>query len=318
MVLITEIFGKQKEITIIDFNTTIINKVSENDHIEYKRVFSLNIKEKEDLILKPLISFLNNRRGQGILFLGIEEKDGIARQIIPITREIIKGKEQLRSIIHNISSLPDLKNSFNIQIEEIQGENGVVYLIEINRNASECLFYSNLSNLAYIRKDDISQSLSPPEVMEFLSNIRYPKIFVIPFNPRIKDNTAKVDLIYANEGKEPGRYISAFITFPAKSENISDIQLIGERVRNISNINPDVSLIFQNIIGYPPTTIFIYPEVASVIGTLVLTYTGDNFSINCKIDCYEEKGRTNQEYAIVGNKENISIAELKRVYQKYI
>lgn len=107
-ILFKNIFGKERNITKKDIEEKII-KVGYKESLTFecktfKKVSKIDDDLKEKNIIKPLVGFLNKSLPEGgILVLGIDAKNKIPTNIIPIDKRLIKDEEQLRSwIVNNI------------------------------------------------------------------------------------------------------------------------------------------------------------------------------------------------------------------------
>jgi hypothetical protein len=92
---IKEILGKDSGITISDIEFNDSDRFI-NEKIEIKP--KQKRKNQINKIISELISFLNSGRGQGLLILGLQEKD---HDIIKKGVKTLKNKEQIRASVYN-------------------------------------------------------------------------------------------------------------------------------------------------------------------------------------------------------------------------
>jgi hypothetical protein len=118
--IINEIFGKTENILKEDIENCIITpKLRESVNLEYKSLHSIekgfkgskDNDKKEDILIKPLVAFLNKFSTEGGLsLLGVSDKGGVPDNIAP-ARKGFFSPDQFRSWIHeNISAIPSIRD----------------------------------------------------------------------------------------------------------------------------------------------------------------------------------------------------------------
>jgi hypothetical protein len=317
MELLQSIFGKDKDISREDIENIILNKVRESLEIEFKEIYDLE-KDKEKGIIKPIISFLNSN-GKGLLFLGIREEKALAKELKPVKKEIIKDAEQLRAIItSNIVAIPILTDFPKLNIIEIKinGE-GNVFIIEIKNHDNRYVYYSKITNQAYIRRGNESFPLKLIEVIELIAKKNHARVFV-KFDNKLKEtnNRYEFELAYFNDGLEPGRYVTSSIKLFYEDENLNII-IKGTNVRDISHLNEDAKKTYQITLAYPPNSIWLYPKTTTVIGNVIVSPKKD-FELKMIIQTYEDRGLTNQEVLITKKEGIFNIKEIESSFYPYI
>jgi hypothetical protein len=314
----------------ISFNTkeefdVIQNKIKHGNWIENQyneaKVISPNkefwVKHKNDLleshIIKPIIGFLNSIEGNGTLYLGINTNDGKGirnkkfEKIVPVSRDIIKNQHILEKMIFsksggNIGVYPSLSEEPNIYITEISFENGNVYVINVQRKYSNSTFYSKITNKIYKRSNDDTYALNLQEQINFIESKKIARITV---NSHILNTNDKpiLKFSYINKGNMLAKHIhnrmqifsDPYITFETTIKTATGT--INEKPTAESILNKNNKLlnnyIYDFLAGYPPKTLYLYPNVPMVLCDIKASGKGI-FSI--RFDIYEDKGKSIQVF----------------------
>jgi len=297
--LLTALFGKAIGITRPDLEEKILNKQKESLTLEFKQITRLDDEVNENCITKPTIGFLNTINGDGLLILGIESKVGRAISIKPISEGIIKNEEHLRAIItSSLSSIPYCKDFPELIIHKIPIDGGNIFLVEIKRLDDNCVYYSKITDYAYMRRNDETIRLTLGETIDLIARKNFPQIFIYLGEFSESHNELVCNLGLVNEGLESGRSTSTMIGFFCRDE--LDITLEGANVSDISDKNPRYRKAYQFTGGYPPQTLLIYPK--SVMYSVKLKIKPKkNFNLELEVTTHEEKGFTRQNFTIESN-----------------
>ena len=326
MELIISLFGKETGISKEDIEETIIKPDrKENSTLEYKEIRLLDINQKklndkqiEDQIVKPLVGFINKLvDGNGLLILGIEGKKHSPVRIAPIDENLIKNEEQLRAIItSNIGSVPQSRSFPRLTPVKVPiTENKNIFLVEIRREDEYCVYYSKISNCAYCRRNDETSQLSPAETIELVAKKNFPRVFIYFEKSTETENELIFSGVFKNEGLEPGRYILGLIKFFYEGD--LNINLDGKNITDISDINLDSKKTYQKMSGYPPESLFIYPQQPMLFGKLKISPKKD-FELTITVRINENKGFTTQ-VILISNKDGlVSITELNNQFFPYL
>jgi len=322
--IIESIFGKSSGLKKEDIEEKIIGKYKESSNFECKAIYlkinkdGITNESLESAIIKPLVGFLNSISGMGLLCLGIGTIDGKTERIIPIKRGIIKSQEQLRAIIlSNIKSTPISNNLPELIIEEINiDENNHLFLVETKRLDDYCIYYSKITEYAYLRQNDETKRLTLPDALDFLAKKNFPRVFVrMDTKPVETRNGYEWGIVHINEGFEPGRYITTVIRI-FYNDNIK-VDLDGAGVVDITDKNIDSKKAYRITMGYPPDTILAYPNLTTICGKLRV-YSKEDFFIQIKVEIYENKGKTDQFITIVNFDGNLSVEEKIKTFKPYL
>lgn len=322
--ILESIFGKQGGITKEEVEEEIIiAKYKESIDFDCKEVDSGKIKIddkiKEDSIIKTLVAFLNTFSGTGLLCLGVRAPKGIPKTFISVKDTIFKNEEQLRSIIrNNINSIPFTSHLPKLTIEKIKfNEGSNIFLIEVERIDNNCIYYSKISENAYMRINDETQRLNLHETLDLISKKNFPKIFMTFKDPVKTENGFEIDIKYINEGLEPGRFISTFIKMYYADD--INLELNGTTVTDETNNNADSKKAYSIIAGYPPNTTFVYPLSGYIFAKLRIL-TKDDFDIKMTILTQENKGVSKQIFTFCNYGGELSIKEDLgvREYRSYL
>lgn len=361
MTKLNEIFPDTNSITISEIEGLINSGIlHENHEIEltdidnYITGKSQNQKKKEKKkqkikIVSEIISFLNSGRGIGVLFLGLAEING---EIVPKGVKSFKNKEQIRSIVYNnIGSIPSNIKNFKLDIITIEHKDANIFIIDVENNDLDCIFYSKIDNLSYERRGEECKSISLPDFLEVLAQKNHARLYAHFEETEINDDFYTFQVTLSNNGLEPGMYVTTKITtvsiekieFSSKyiiksREHILEIKndklvrnskIIGEIEQLdtlIWNSQGDNSIkiegkqifnwIFFGTAGSPPKSDLVYPGMNHIFGSL--TIEKKDFEILFCIETYEKKGKTNQEFLIKSKNGKIEILEIFRSFKPYL
>lgn len=241
MEIIQRFFDKNSGITIKDIEKYIIGE-NESLELEFKTISDqLSENKRKEIILKPLVSFLNSTIGKGLLVIGIaEDKAKNAIKIVGVNKKLtpLKTRESLRSFIFdNITSLPPYISDFKLEIVNIQkDDNNNVFLVEISREDHACVYYSTVTDYSYIRRGDESPKLSLNKFMNLVAHKNLPRIFINVSKP-ISKRTKKLNygLKFINKGLKPGKDVHAFIFLGKISDFDFEIELNGAEITSLGH-----------------------------------------------------------------------------------
>lgn len=335
-VLIKTIFGKEENITREDIDKYIIKpSLRESTLIEYKSADKFRIDKqgrlldekgivdkREEIIIKPLVSFLNKFSNEGgVLVLGIRDENHIPKEITGADLKVFTF-ERLRSWIHNfISSIPLVRDFPEIEIKsaDIEDEKAVIF-IEAHPKDLNTVYFSKLSNLVYVRKNDESISCSLEEVCKMIKEKIIAKIFVdveIIKKEEINEKWIKYRLHfnYINEGNKPGEWVRSILGFRMLQGDPKDIQVFS--VSAPVHWNPggwleDCFLIFEEDFFLRD---IIYPKgvLSYRIGELEIQIAKTAKALMI-IETFEHEGFTKQVFIISPE----GLKESQRVFRSYI
>jgi hypothetical protein len=333
--IIKQIFGERKEMEKVsedDIRNLIEKwKIEESAILEYKSTESLKVykngnlineaepekcrqDKKEDLLIKPLVAFLNKHQPDGgLLIWGIKDnKYGIPIGLRAFQTGTIKKDFIERWIFMNISSVPFVKDFPNIEIEEIEIDGKSVFLIEIHPRDFNTVYFSKITNKVYIRRGKNSPEIPLPDIYRLIKEKIIAKVFVIP-EPKIQplDSEkvkAEIKFFYLNKGYKPAEWVKSLLT----------IKVEGEK-RNLK-FNATTSFVFK-----PPNKLHfvwnseitcpiegitfqidryfkevIYPHKPHEICTLIIEYT-NNTHLKIEIQTYEYEGMSKQQIHLLPN-----------------
>lgn len=322
--LIREIFNKDSNFSEEDIKETVIkSQMKESSFLEYKSIHKIlkNFKDekgnckKEEILIKPLVAFLNKLSLEGgLLILGIYDENHIPKEIAAGPKGLFTS-EQIRALIHNnIYSIPSMRGFPNIDIKEINTQKGSIFMIEIHPIDNYTVYFSKISNYVYIRKNDISESFTLPEALTFISEKICAKVF-IKIEEKQKENIENIikktiGFSYINEGFQPGEWVKSLVTFYLINGDQTKIKIdilkgwikISKPPQAIQSLQSDAWL--RDII---------YPDTLMEIGDIKITL-GENEQVKMDVTVNEKEGFSTQEF-IITSKE---IRSIKKEFQKYI
>jgi hypothetical protein len=304
--LLTALFGKSSGITKLDVEEKILNIQKESSTLEFKelKLTKMYDENKEQCIIKPIIGFINKlTNGDGLLILGIDEEDRLAKSIKPISKSLIKDEEQLRAILaSNILSIPHSKEFPELMIQKVSMGTDNIFLVEVKRTNDNCVYYSAITDNAYVRINDVTERLSLPGTIDLIARKNFPQIFMYINESEESGDEFVYDVGLINEGLEPGRYVTAIIGFYHEHYDLNvvlegtDIFDIDKTTRNIHKTGAKKA--YQVMAGYPPKSLLLYPKRQMYIGRLKIS-PKKNFNLKLHIEICEERGITEQEIVMV-------------------
>jgi len=359
MTKLNEVFSKDSGITISDINKIETGILHENHEIEItdidnyiadrsKPATKKERKNQNRKIVSELISFLNSGRGVGLLFLGLAEING---KIDKKGVKSIKTKEQIRSIIYsNIGSIPSNIKNFKLDVIPVEYKDGNIFIIEVENNDLDCVFYSKMDNLSYERRGDECKSISLPDFLELLAKKNHSRIFTKFEETLPRDDSYVFNIIYINEGIEPGMYISTQFLITSiddvpfsfegsdihkyedslvelkNNKLIENGKIIEEDLKELNIALPSNTMAinckkykksnYNGRLGYPPNTIPVYPGLQVSKGQLIIEKR--DFQMLIIINNYEKRGKSYQEFFFSANNDKIEILEVKRTFKPYL
>jgi hypothetical protein len=280
---------------------------------------------------------LNSINGRGLLVLGIEAPDEVATEIKGVDKTVLKQLKtqfSLESFINaKIRSIPQYSNDFMLKTKEIEYENGTyVYLIEVKRENSYCVYYSGVTENAYRRQNHKSIPLKLNEILELVANNNYPQIFVslndigIKTNKRDKSTFVRLPLKYQNYGPSPTEDAnimvflcsndsisikSRFSRFTFK-DNLLDLHIYN---LNFDKSNYNKKYGFEYFVHVNKR--IIYPFKAHLLDSFMVKYKG-NVDFDLYILCLENRGVTKQKFSINVNSDVPSFTEEIREFRPYV
>lgn len=347
---ITDIFGKDYGLNISDIEEAVKSDlILENDEIELTDIDrfmginnNANISKKKGKlnqkikIISELIGFLNSGRGIGLLILGLEQKDNTIK-IKGV--KTFKNIEQVRSsIFGNMGTIPSNIKPFKLNSIPIpMKENKNIFLIEVENNDLNGLYYSKIDNNVYVRRGEETKSLDLPNFLDILSQKNHARIFM-KFTQKPDDNAYLFDIMYSNEGIEPGKYIKVIfqiittygLNYSIKSTQIKKRDNMEAKI-SLDQVNKDVyeSLSMTNLIGnklsisqfeghsgYPPNTMLIYPGLNARTGELSIEKK--DFWMQININIFENRSHTRQAVMIQVNNNKVTINDFEKEFKPYL
>jgi hypothetical protein len=344
-IIIKQIFGESKEkekVTKEDIRKLINKwKIEESASLEYKSTERLRIEngklvdknkpeedKKEELLIKPLVAFLNKYQPEGgLLIWGIYTENGIPTKLQAFHRGIIKKEDIERWISINISSVPLAKEPPFIEIEEIEINERSVFLIEVHPRDFNTVYFSKITNKVYIRRGRRSEELFLPEIYKLIEEKIIAKVFIVPHLKRFEtlENRkirAEIKFSYKNEGYRPGEWVKSMINFKIigsktvlkmDTQNTMDFISRNETpyIWNTETLCPKEGFLFQ-INSYFRE--IIYPFAFHTIGSLTLEYK-INAKLKIEIVTNEYRGSTRQIFYLLPNGD---ILEKLKIFTPYI
>jgi len=324
--IINEIFGKTENISKEDIEKCIITpKLQESVNLEYKSLIKIEkgLKDsegndkKEDVLIKPLVAFLNKFSSEGgLLVLGVSAQDGIPEKIATANKGFFSS-EQFRSWIHgNISAMPSFRDFPQLNLKEIAINGNSIFLIEIHPKDIYTVYYSKITNNVYQRKNDESMSISLPDVFKLVSEKICAKVFIDVNEVSKKPQGILTELYlgfsFINEGVKPGEWVKALLSFKVSKGQRGNVRIFSVNAswgkRHPLTENEIYAFIIDEWLRH-----IIYPKVLFSIGEIGL-YLGNDEEISLNVTVYEKEGMTEQHFFISSQ----GINGTSREFKKYV
>ena len=331
--IIKQIFGESKEIEKVseDDIRKLINewKIEESATLEYKSTEGLNVDrngklisknepekcrkdKKEELLIKPLVAFLNKYQPEGgLLIWGINAKEGIPTELKAFQKGTIKREDIDRWISMSISSIPFPKDFPDVEIEEVEVDGKSVFLIEIHPRDFNTVYFSKMTNKVYRRRGKGSEEIPLPEIYKMIEEKIIAKVFltleVKKFesleNGKVR---AEIKFLYFNEGCTPAEWIKSILIIQV-IRGEETLKLDTTRIDALNSLN-ESPYVWNTEIKCPPKGLVfqidkyfrevIYPHVPHEITTLIIEYN-INTELKIRITTYEYKGRSRQIFTLL-------------------
>ncbi len=266
----------------------------------------------EDILIKPIIAFLNSFDGFGNLYLGIStggQGNPKFLDIRPIEEKFIKNEEYLRNLITNkIGIIPKPYEFPKIEIKKIKFPSGNVFIINVSKTSNSLAYYSKLTNKVYKRSADQSSSLNLVETLQLIESKKNPQVRLkckfLSVNPdhsifeKTKEHEYAYELELINEGLEPSELITGLIQISPWpfSEYVPKIEFSSPFISKRDESFPET---YQFCYGIPSHSMPVYPIIPTLFGKLTLKIKPSlNFNLNFKITIMDKKGITKQSFSI--------------------
>lgn len=345
---VKDIFGKDLGITLSDIEDAIESDLlHENDEIELTDADRFPTKKEAiKKIGSELVSLLNS--GRGMLIVGLAENDD---KIEIRCVKTFKNKEQIRaSVFDKIGSIPTNIKPFKLDIIPVSCKDGNIFLVEVQSNDLDCIYYSKIDNNVYIRRGDEAKSLELPDFLELLAKKNYARIYT-EFQQKNDTESYLFDITLINEGLEPGLYVASRfeittadkIKYDVKGKTIEKVRDSVTKIDDNKIIRDGIVLqegdisqlgagtpgsphfltgkeicvsIFRGHAGFPPNTTPVYPVGGGIIGELSVKKV--DFKMLIEVDNYENRGHTRQKIFIEAKNGEITIEEEDRTFKPYL
>ena len=201
-------------------NEYINNKIEENLHLEYKSADALDrIEKKKKEISKDISAFANSDGGviiYGIKEYDIKDKEHLPEKIDPVN-SLEFSKEWLEQIIQS-NVAPRIKNLNIIPVRIETNQNGVVYVVEIEKSdtahqANDKKYYKRFNFMSVPMEDwEIKDIINRNNKTDIIITIEPEK-----HNPILKsiidkiNNNVTFNLNATNNGNGVVKYIESYL-----------------------------------------------------------------------------------------------------------
>lgn len=311
--LIEQLFDTGKPISE-DALKEIIFELRENVELDFKTIPPTMDRDawKEKLLIKPLVSFLNSMSRGGLLILGVVETNHEPTGMPGISKSVIKSTEQLCTIVNtNIECVPQTKGSFRLDCREFNMSNGnSLYFVEVYTELNELFFYSRLSNVAYIREGESSETLSLTDSMSIINKRRCAFLTI-----DVNEEFTKL-----NKGFRYGLQVQNGGTKP--SENcVTTIEVL--RHDNCTLSFTDTKLNLTHLTERPPqfyfkTTEPIYPTLHQHVGYMNVFPSQEKFEIDLKVAIFYETHKVTQVIRLYSGDGILHLKEMEVTKLSYL
>lgn len=320
-ILFKNIFGKESNFTENDIEEKVI-KISRRESVIFeckslRNISKLNDINKDELILKPLIAFLNKSSTEGgVLILGVSAKDSIATEVIPIEDEVVKNEAQLRDwITTNVSSIPYFYTFPTIEIEKIMiSKNQNIFAVEIHTVDTNVVYFSRLSDSIYKRVADKSEKINLLEATALIDAKRMPLVYItmegIDFIEEGEIIESNFKIVNNNKGSKPAYHCISWYSFKLIDGSSEQIDIQSKVMIDATSRNTGYLKVFQtnpNIIPFFPGRPFVNDEIKIKFNK--------NSRIRIFIETNDEMSYSKQEFIL--SKDGIK-EEASPIFKTYI
>jgi hypothetical protein len=300
---ISDVFGKEADILPSDIHKKLIEeRLQKSATIEYKLISKktlladvsesaieklLSDKLKEEIILRPIVAFLNSvGRQSALLVLGIETKGDLPVDEVPFPANVL-NEEKIRSWVSEYAgSLPEISVASPIKIRQVEyPHDRRLFLVEVNP-LEEVVYYSKLENRSYIRRNDESVDMPLGEFYAMVEARSIPLTY-LKFGSRPEGKTEdgmqtkiKLAALFVNRGSKPARDVVSTISIGARNCDASRLTIAADKAHftDISQLNPKHLHTYQI-----KSADVLYPGINTLIDNLsVFLPTGGLLTVMCR------------------------------------
>jgi hypothetical protein len=292
---ILDVFGKESGIGPSDIDKKFIEEhLQKSATIEYKVISKktpmadardgaqsavqrlLSDKLKEEIILRPIVGFLNSiGRQSALLVLGVEAKGDVPVDVVPFPTGLL-SEEKIRSWVSEYAgSLPEIPTPFPLKIVQVEyPHDKCVILVEVNP-PEEAVYYSRLENRCYIRRDVEAVDLPLGEFYALVEARSIPLTYLkigSRYEGKSEDGvTIKIRLaaLFVNRGARPAKDVVSTISIGARNCDASKVSITADKAHftNISELNP------KHLHTYQIKAVdVIYPGINTLIDNLSVAF----------------------------------------------
>ena len=290
MKIIKSIFDKETGITERDLNK-VIGIEQETSIIECKRLNSQ--KDIRELVIKPLVGFLNKLDNSGgLLLLGFDAHNRKIERIVPIKDDSLRQDRIRNKTLDSIGSIPSSANGFTCDVIEIDVTNGFVILVEVSRTHPYAVFYSKIDNQGWIRKADSTKAIEIGELFLIVGERNYPIVYPVLglVSRRVSTNgghSCEVKIVLKNKGTAPGLDIVGILVFePKHNDTEFSIRSNNKDFEISTDDRNNPRLVFKL---FQPIKMPSYPQLDLNVGNFDIL-TPKDIEIEIKMTVYERKG----------------------------
>ncbi len=344
--IVEKIFGKDID-SLEESDLPNVIGITESRSIEFKTIPDHNpnlkswqLKQIEtnhkENILKSIIGFLN-ANDNGLLILGVSTKNEVSDNVEGINKNILK---QLKDEIaledflkEKINSIPSYLDEFKLKSKIVEDSNGrIVVFIEVLNKSWDRIYYSGISQYAYIRKGKSSKKLHLQDTLKFIAERSYPQVYVsfdeIGPNQSMGKIYPNYRINFMNKGVKPAEKVHCFVLIGSDDEiEISHFGGYSAYLEQLDTINHDLDDFIGNN-KHINVFQFIYPKSTSQIDRIYPfnKYPSGYVSIlqehlelikNIIVLTVEDSGFVRQEFEVLKSS-RVSFEETKREFNPYL
>jgi len=166
------------------------------------------------LVMKSVVSFLDNDMGEGVLILGVGGREHaeklvcVPRALLGQDRDIVEGKVR-NWVFSYLASIPPMVTGprllvrvFDCRDCGLEVREGWIVLAYAKK-AFDALYYSRADNTAYQRRGSETRRLTLEEAIHIVNAKRQPIPLVFMEPVAMEGNRVKLDLLARNIGSAP-------------------------------------------------------------------------------------------------------------------
>ena len=172
-----------------------------------------------------------------------------------------------------------------------------IFVIEIERK-EDCVYYSKKDSVVYIRRNDESHRLDPPEALDLVFKKSSSKVVVgVNKTTHTYSNRIELEWGYMNKGNSPAIDVTSIIKIISNNPK-QEILFEGRTKVDLSHLHPLFTQVYEVSVGFKEDIQApLYPNVGVLWGKLIIS-PRENANLLIDIENYDRQGVTKHQLKI--------------------